>query len=784
MSKGSSEEQLIRQSHTAHKRMGQFGATVTKFQKEGRPLSELPAPKATPEQLDPRVACPFCGRKFGEEQAKRHMPFCEQQAKKNRASKPPKAGGAARPAAKPPRKKPIAALNRSQLFQLCDLRNFCILNMGADLSQAKPESVEVGKFACELILEEMWKEIRTKADKKEDEKKKVPTAGGRRIPSPLQDMIEETTTEPKMEQSPEADDAAFANELDFSYEERADLLADLLEEDTSLFPLLDCPPEVLSSVLLLSEAVTSVRLRPLCRQMRVAVDSNEGLWSLLTLRDFADLGGTTKHYKGLRTLAEWDESNAMRRLEWDPLMICAPPALRYSLLAAMQVRRQLWSKHGPSLGAGWDWFSAKVCRRMAVPTFLRWASLQHEPSSLQALLQPLGLSTDSRKRSLGAALSAPGATAADSAEPEAKRSRGAGMRFRCGRSDAVELSEEAVNDIYETVQRWHSKEHREMMRAHFQRGDDDKKKTSELPRSNSGAFSVTPTLDAHEAAVFALNDYESSKDETPKVSAAKAAAREARGAASRHIEEAQLRLAMELSKREAEPAAPGRDGDSTGATAAPGPTDASGPPSEAPKEPEEPATEKVQAGGDLPILETPKVTPEFTGLPLRGEGGVPAAQVFVKPHCLATRVETLPDALERSIESIVHKLVTPSSWALLYESVTEELCLRAKCAAHALCASHAKAMDQLDDLATGDTAKLQGADQISLDHERMCLPIWRKSFVMSGLSCLGGTNGGDAVELRLNNARHEFLKHAMLEWCELEDLTEFLDAQLGPLETW
>ena len=26
-----------------------------------------------------------------------------------------------------------------------------------------------------------------------------------------------------------------------------------------------------------------------------------------------------------------------RRLEWDPLMICAPPALRYSLLAAMQV---------------------------------------------------------------------------------------------------------------------------------------------------------------------------------------------------------------------------------------------------------------------------------------------------------------------------------------------------------------------------------------------------------------------------------------------------------------
>lgn len=57
-----------------------------------------------------------------------------------------------------------------------------------------------------------------------------------------------------------------------------------------------------------------------------------------------------------------------------------------------------------------------------------------------------------------------------------------------------------------------------------------------------------------------------------------------------------------------------------------------------------------------------------------------------------------------------------------------------------------------------------------VSHFLRCLPIWRKSFVMSGLSCLGtsGTSGGAALELRLNNARHEFLKHAMLEWCELE----------------
>ena len=120
------------------------------------------------------------------------------------------------------------------------------------------------------------------------------------------------------------------------------------------------------------------------------------------------------------------------------------------------------------------------------------------------------------------------------------------MRFRCGRSDAVDLSEEAVNDIYETVQRWHSKEHREMMRAHFQGTDTSKKGKTQLPRGNSGVFSVTPTLDAHEATVFALNESQPEPDTAKKPQA------EGRGAASINIEEAQLRLAVELSKRESE----------------------------------------------------------------------------------------------------------------------------------------------------------------------------------------------------------------------------------------
>mmetsp|Transcript_19757 Transcript_19757/g.32016 ORF Transcript_19757/g.32016 Transcript_19757/m.32016 type:complete len:762 (+) Transcript_19757:18-2303(+) len=41
----------------------------------GRPLSELPPPPTAPE-LDDRVECPHCGRRFGAVQAERHIPRC------------------------------------------------------------------------------------------------------------------------------------------------------------------------------------------------------------------------------------------------------------------------------------------------------------------------------------------------------------------------------------------------------------------------------------------------------------------------------------------------------------------------------------------------------------------------------------------------------------------------------------------------------------------------------------------------------------------------------------
>mmetsp|Transcript_59794 Transcript_59794/g.110670 ORF Transcript_59794/g.110670 Transcript_59794/m.110670 type:complete len:670 (+) Transcript_59794:33-2042(+) len=521
---------------------------------------------------------------------------------------------------------------------------------------------------------------------------------------------------------------AQAVDAEITYEDRADLLNDLLEEDDTTFPLVSCPPEVLSSILLLSHAVMALRMRPLCNAMRSAIDGNVGLWSLLTIRDFADMGGMTKHYKGLRTLADAWDNRAVRRLEWDPVMICAPPALRYTLLATGESRRRLWNEHGHSLGAGWAWFSAKVCRRMAFSTFSRWGALQYEDSALRALL-PQPMQNEGQSES---------ATAEVGAEHQESEASGRGQRFRCGRSDAVMLSADAVSDIFETVQKWHSKEHCEMMRRHM-KGEEEGDAKAATPTS----FSATPTLDAAEAAAFAAGPSVETASETNAEQEQEAPAR---GAASHRIEEAQLRLALEMSKAEAE-------------------------------------SQEEAAGGLQRTLSKSKVTsvpaskeppvqpeaakPEVRGLQIRGDGRGPALLVFLKDHCLADRVGKLPDALEKSIEHIVRKMTSTETWGLLYESLTEELSFRAKLSAWALCASHARAVDELLSM------------DISLEQEHMCLPIWRKSSqVMTKLSKLRTV----MCDPELRKARCDLLKLAVQEWCDLEDLTEFLDAQLAPLE--
>eukprot|EP00929_Paragymnodinium_shiwhaense_P056710 TRINITY_DN28389_c0_g1_i1.p1 TRINITY_DN28389_c0_g1~~TRINITY_DN28389_c0_g1_i1.p1 ORF type:complete len:751 (+),score=200.25 TRINITY_DN28389_c0_g1_i1:89-2341(+) len=577
----------------------------------------------------------------------------------------------------------------------------------------------------------------------------------------------------------EEDEATTAEGPGMSFEDREDLLNDLLEEDDTKFPLLSCPSEVLHAILVSLPVSITLRMRATCCAERGAIDGHVGLWSALIVRDFQDLGGVTKHYKGFRMAADaCKNSKAIVRLEWDPLMICGAPSLRYALLLASQERRDRWNDFGYALGAGWAWFSTKVCRRMAASTFKRWAACQYSEESLRSLLvtQPEGcqLPAPAASSSSGAAAVAQG----DSQSSQSCRAGGEeqaatdcsavgpSVRFRSGRSDAVVLSHEAATDIYETVQRWHGKAHRDAMRE-FLKGDKDDEaandssagKTKAAPAGAASGtlcapigFSFTPTLDMAEAAAIAAAERASAAEaeagEAGGTAATPAAA--ARGDASRRLEEAQLRMALELSKEEAEAASAAAAQRTAGDK----------------KAAEEETKAERKAGGEDEQAPEPKKL-EATGLVLKTEGAMPDVLVFLKEHCLAPRVDDLPENFGRSIKHIVDKMMK-SSWALLYESVSEELGFRAKCAAHALFSSHAQAVDYL----------LSG--EFSLEQERMCLPIWRSSGdgMMSGLSQLRSANC--AKELR--EARCALVRQATLEWCELEDFTAFLDEQLGQLE--
>lgn len=50
---------------------------ISRYQREGRDLRDLPPPKSLPPELDDRVPCPHCGRRFGQQQAERHIPQCK-----------------------------------------------------------------------------------------------------------------------------------------------------------------------------------------------------------------------------------------------------------------------------------------------------------------------------------------------------------------------------------------------------------------------------------------------------------------------------------------------------------------------------------------------------------------------------------------------------------------------------------------------------------------------------------------------------------------------------------
>ena len=63
-------------------------AAYQKAVEEGRAVG--PPPELPPIEEPPDlVQCPYCGRKFGEEQARRHIPVCERSSftKQNRSHK-------------------------------------------------------------------------------------------------------------------------------------------------------------------------------------------------------------------------------------------------------------------------------------------------------------------------------------------------------------------------------------------------------------------------------------------------------------------------------------------------------------------------------------------------------------------------------------------------------------------------------------------------------------------------------------------------------------------------
>merc|ERR1712232_116788 len=68
-----------RQQSEAFRAAMRDAALVKKCEDQGKPL---PPPRATAPELDDRVPCPHCGRKFGEVQAARHIPHCKEQKAK------------------------------------------------------------------------------------------------------------------------------------------------------------------------------------------------------------------------------------------------------------------------------------------------------------------------------------------------------------------------------------------------------------------------------------------------------------------------------------------------------------------------------------------------------------------------------------------------------------------------------------------------------------------------------------------------------------------------------
>lgn len=156
------------------------------------------------------------------------------------------------------------------------------------------------------------------------------------------------------------------------HSDRSDLFEDLLEEDTSVFPLLDVPPEVLTTVGIFLDARHLTTLSQLNAQAQTQLDDAlADAWSELLLRDYA-FRSRAKRYKAFGS-ADGEAQRAFNgsaglvltavdnsRVEWDGLLVAAPAHLRYRFFDTMRVMKSRWGKSAQS----WEWFATRILHRL------------------------------------------------------------------------------------------------------------------------------------------------------------------------------------------------------------------------------------------------------------------------------------------------------------------------------------------------------------------------------------------------------------------------------------
>lgn len=152
---------------------------------------------------------------------------------------------------------------------------------------------------------------------------------------------------------------------------RLDLFEDLLEEDTSVFPLLDVPPEVLTTIGIFLDADHLAALSQLNARAEVQFgDALGDAWAELLLRDYAFQSRAKRYqYRAVAGEAQHTQNQSagrvleavdLSRIEWDGMLVAAPFHLRYRFLQTLGALKSRWGRMAQS----WEWFSTRVMHRM------------------------------------------------------------------------------------------------------------------------------------------------------------------------------------------------------------------------------------------------------------------------------------------------------------------------------------------------------------------------------------------------------------------------------------